>query len=435
MSASLTLLLLAGTSACWALIPVGETQGDFQPSTWAAAPTPVPKQPEGRSFGKARLKHGYGHNKPSHHKVDLAIDPEKIILKCKVHEPLEHIIWIRSKCPNDHIDGGMVVAEGATVQDKTLYDVRILGGNSSITSELLLKNPLDPTVSGFFRCEAWPHGGGGPPYGQNVAQDVYVIGGPDMLRRCFGGWDDSPSPSHGSYDSWNVKHRSSNDAETITPPPPPAPAKPAASSYRPSSYSHHQSYYSAPSYKNDMRTSESHKAQEVVSRVSQQAQQQEQHHHQQQHQDWKQKQIEQPRHPSYGRPILTNAGLKYAAAQSQSRVNTETPDPPTEDPSTVKPITDPPSLPPRTYIAGPFIPSPVLKEHHSHGTTEEPSHQVVDVKTEQQNATKDDHAWNIEHLMSGSYPFGQNNRRGKAVEAKVEEKLFIVTPLPLTTQT
>jgi len=69
------------------------------------------------------------------------------------------------------------VAEGATVQDKTLYDVRILGGNSSITSELQLKKPLDPSTAGFYRCEAWPHGGGGgPSYGQNTAQDVYVIG-------------------------------------------------------------------------------------------------------------------------------------------------------------------------------------------------------------------------------------------------------------------
>ena len=36
--------------------------------------------------------------------------------------------------------------------------------------------PLDPNVSGVYRCEAWPHGVGGPPYGQDVAQDLFLVG-------------------------------------------------------------------------------------------------------------------------------------------------------------------------------------------------------------------------------------------------------------------
>lgn len=44
---------------------------------------------EGRSYGDARKRSGYGHQKGGHHKVELGIDPGKIVLKCKVQEPLE----------------------------------------------------------------------------------------------------------------------------------------------------------------------------------------------------------------------------------------------------------------------------------------------------------------------------------------------------------
>ncbi|KAF4514257.1 UNVERIFIED_CONTAM: hypothetical protein B566_EDAN019546, partial [Ephemera danica] len=101
------------------------------------------------------------------------------MLRCKVKEPLEHIVWVVSRCPGHHGGGhgghhDRLVAEGATVNDPSNYDVRIMGGNSTIMSDLIIKNPLSSMGAGLYRCEAWPHGGGGPPYGY-VAQEVYLI--------------------------------------------------------------------------------------------------------------------------------------------------------------------------------------------------------------------------------------------------------------------
>ncbi|XP_059485433.1 uncharacterized protein LOC132202498 [Neocloeon triangulifer] len=406
----LVLLLLVSNSR--GFIPIGATEGNFQPSTWTAESAPAPAQapaapeparPQGRAYGGSRLKHGYG--KPAPHKVDLGLDPEKIILKCKVSEPLEHIIWIRSKCPNDHYDGGHLVAEGATVQDKTLYDVRILGGNSSITSELQLKKPLDPATSGFFRCEAWPHGGGGPPYGQNVAQDVYVIGGPDMLRRCFGGWDEPSTTHHGGYDSWNAKHRSNENGNGITPPTPTTPA--------PSSSKHH---YYVPQYKRgppaDMRPSGSHDVSEVSPvRVPQQ-----------QHHGW-QRNAEVEKNTRA--PIMTHTGGYHPTRHHQVQVTTTSTTTTTAPPET-QPLHQPAPLPPKNYIAAtPFIPSLPFSQSLLMQSSRQQVMTTTTTEAAPENRTT---PWDIEDLMRVYPNYHDKNRKGKSVT----EDVIIVTPQPST---
>ncbi|XP_039281549.1 uncharacterized protein LOC120350789 [Nilaparvata lugens] len=88
--------------------------------------------------------------------IELAFD--KLVLRCSVEDPLEHLVWTRYPCPNEYFYGqGIAVAEGSVVNNPDLYDVRIVGEGGHTGSELLMKAPLDPASSGLYVCEAWPH--------------------------------------------------------------------------------------------------------------------------------------------------------------------------------------------------------------------------------------------------------------------------------------
>ncbi|RZF47492.1 hypothetical protein LSTR_LSTR007419 [Laodelphax striatellus] len=128
--------------------------------------------------------------------LELAFD--KLVLRCSVEDPLEHLVWTRYPCPNEYFYGhGVPVAEGSVVNNPDLYDVRIVGEGGRTGSELLMKAPLDPASSGLYVCEAWPHyqkdapgdyGNGhyGPPKPVYPAfSDVFIIGGSELLEECY----------------------------------------------------------------------------------------------------------------------------------------------------------------------------------------------------------------------------------------------------------
>ncbi|XP_075223841.1 uncharacterized protein LOC142325694 [Lycorma delicatula] len=126
--------------------------------------------------------------------VTIELGFDRLILRCVVQEPLEHIVWTRYPCPNDYLFGtnGVPVADGSVVQNADLYDVRIVGENGEIASELLLKSPLEATTSGLYLCEAWPHyqkpsdlyGHYQPPIYASLS-DAFIIGGSELLDQCY----------------------------------------------------------------------------------------------------------------------------------------------------------------------------------------------------------------------------------------------------------
>ncbi|XP_021917092.1 uncharacterized protein LOC110828506 isoform X2 [Zootermopsis nevadensis] len=128
---------------------------------------------------------------PPHYSVAVSMQrPDLLILLCQVQEPLEHISWLWYPCPNrDSSDDGILIADGTTVSNASLYAVRIIGENGVFISELhILQNPLQPGIAGLYRCEAWPHGAGKDSANYQASStyhDEFVIGGHFMINSCF----------------------------------------------------------------------------------------------------------------------------------------------------------------------------------------------------------------------------------------------------------
>jgi hypothetical protein len=102
----------------------------------------------------------------------------------------QHISWLWYPCPNHYSsDDGILIADGTTVSNASLYGVRITGESGVFISELhVLQNPLQPGIAGLYRCEAWPHGASRNSMNHQASltyHDEFIIGGHLMVKSCF----------------------------------------------------------------------------------------------------------------------------------------------------------------------------------------------------------------------------------------------------------
>ncbi|XP_059476442.1 uncharacterized protein LOC132197276 isoform X2 [Neocloeon triangulifer] len=150
-----------------------------------------------RSGHYGTYKSGYGSS------YTITLQPGAIAITCTVKDPLEHIVWLRSLCPDDY-DRGDVVAKGAVSNFPDVFSVSVSGADGEFTSTLSIDKPRSQMGGGVFRCEAWPHhhgekrhrrqveGEGRAGRGHHDPWNAIIVGGAEMVNECFygGGYGD-----------------------------------------------------------------------------------------------------------------------------------------------------------------------------------------------------------------------------------------------------
>ncbi|CAB3379372.1 Hypothetical predicted protein [Cloeon dipterum] len=125
----------------------------------------------------------------------LTLMPGAIAITCTVKDPLEHIMWLRSLCPDDY-DRGDIIARGAVSNFPDAFSVSVSGEDGTYTSTLTILKPRTQMGSGVFRCEAWPHhperrhrrqvepeGRAGRAH--HDPWNAIILGGAEMVDECF----------------------------------------------------------------------------------------------------------------------------------------------------------------------------------------------------------------------------------------------------------